>query len=753
MKSQIKHLAILVVSVFYMISVCYTNKTIAQTSLILTSAGKKTNMNTYQGNTQLSKALVGNSDTLKYNEVVKGYNTIFDAAGQDIIAAWFVCPQDLKIKACGIDAGDNVLGARAELKIVMINKDWTEEKLKNTGSENLGYWASSGSTNKIFPFSSDIIASKTWVSNSVGSTNPFGNDLWSDNGMGAPIIPICDQNSKSYQWIEMSLLNNEPVLKKGDVFAVCIKNSELKESNNMFGMMATSETGYGVFKFYANGRTPGDIATSGWWKREYLINVVVAVEITGDASPTISELDILSSTLSKDARAVTAKIVDQNPSGGNTGVGNAYLQYFLNKDTTWKEIAMTKVNGDVYTGNLPGQQAGTKVTYRVKADDVNGNISISNESYSYYIFSPTPGVKSLLVFNGIVSEDINQFPMNSYFVLDESGKVNSWTHDVWSYGSLTLELVNYYTNIFEICGPDNSGENIKYNQAVIRTWLTQSGNHNYSLAGQEWLGAKDGFVDKDFAAGSFEYDILGITHSYNDVTDLNASVKPSRMFAVQNSLLGDDLYKKFLTWGSDSLQYDPYYELNKTENWIDGFDVLSGQQVDMQVETRIVNGAAQKTNLACLTHRTLSNGNKIAFFSFDPIAVNTKSPKANAKYFRFGTTIQAPQVKVLQWFNLITGIEEATSKIPTECKLYQNYPNPFNPETTISYRVQAASQVSIKVYDVLGREVATLVNEYKQAGAHNCKLRIENGELPSGVYYYQMRAGNFVETKKFVFMK
>ncbi len=100
-----------------------------------------------------------------------------------------------------------------------------------------------------------------------------------------------------------------------------------------------------------------------------------------------------------------------------------------------------------------------------------------------------------------------------------------------------------------------------------------------------------------------------------------------------------------------------------------------------------------------------------------------------------------------------TGISLHESEAPNDFKLEQNYPNPFNPETTISYRVQAASKVSLKVYDVLGREVATLVNEYKQAGSHNCKLRIENGVLSSGIYFYRLQSGSYCETKKFVLMK
>lgn len=91
--------------------------------------------------------------------------------------------------------------------------------------------------------------------------------------------------------------------------------------------------------------------------------------------------------------------------------------------------------------------------------------------------------------------------------------------------------------------------------------------------------------------------------------------------------------------------------------------------------------------------------------------------------------------------------------ISSDYFISQNYPNPFNPSTTIGYQLSTPGFVTLKVYDVLGREVATLIDEYKQAGNHNCKLKIENGELPSGIYFYRLQSGSFTETKKLILMK
>jgi hypothetical protein len=88
---------------------------------------------------------------------------------------------------------------------------------------------------------------------------------------------------------------------------------------------------------------------------------------------------------------------------------------------------------------------------------------------------------------------------------------------------------------------------------------------------------------------------------------------------------------------------------------------------------------------------------------------------------------------------------------PTVYNLHDNYPNPFNPSTTISYDLPTDSKVTLKVYDVLGREVATLVDEYKQAGYHEARLNAST--MASGVYLYRLQSGSFTATKKFLLLR
>jgi Secretion system C-terminal sorting domain len=91
------------------------------------------------------------------------------------------------------------------------------------------------------------------------------------------------------------------------------------------------------------------------------------------------------------------------------------------------------------------------------------------------------------------------------------------------------------------------------------------------------------------------------------------------------------------------------------------------------------------------------------------------------------------------------------SGIPKEYSLIQNYPNPFNPATTIQYSVAGRRIVTLKVYDILGREVATLVNKEKNPGVY--EIKFDGSKLSSGVYFYRIQAGNFVQTKKMLLLK
>ncbi|MCX6175021.1 MAG: T9SS type A sorting domain-containing protein [Ignavibacteriales bacterium] len=111
--------------------------------------------------------------------------------------------------------------------------------------------------------------------------------------------------------------------------------------------------------------------------------------------------------------------------------------------------------------------------------------------------------------------------------------------------------------------------------------------------------------------------------------------------------------------------------------------------------------------------------------------------------------------KVVPYVEISENITDVVSNLsmPNEFQLNQNYPNPFNPETVISYQLAKGSFVTLKVYDMIGREIETLVNEYQQSGVYNTRFSVLNSQLPSGIYFYRLTAGSYSLTKKMLLLK
>ena len=108
-------------------------------------------------------------------------------------------------------------------------------------------------------------------------------------------------------------------------------------------------------------------------------------------------------------------------------------------------------------------------------------------------------------------------------------------------------------------------------------------------------------------------------------------------------------------------------------------------------------------------------------------------------------------VVIIDSLNSLVGIVDKNMYIPSQYKMSNCYPNPFNPTTTINYQIPELSNVTLTVYDVLGNEIAKLVNEEKPAGSY--KVKFNAITLPSGIYFYSLQAGSFFETKKMVLLR
>jgi len=145
----------------------------------------------------------------------------------------------------------------------------------------------------------------------------------------------------------------------------------------------------------------------------------------------------------------------------------------------------------------------------------------------------------------------------------------------------------------------------------------------------------------------------------------------------------------------------------------------------------------------------LNSGNKI---------FNERYRKGlETKIIKFNPSNQSElEKKITEDFNYLLGLK--TSEITEtqnlkvdKLQLSQNYPNPFNPVTKIAYSIPVSGIVSIKIFDITGREIKTLVNEFRNAGSN--EIDFDGGGLASGVYYYRLNADNFSETRKMILIK
>ncbi|MFC2135158.1 T9SS type A sorting domain-containing protein, partial [Bacteroidota bacterium] len=133
--------------------------------------------------------------------------------------------------------------------------------------------------------------------------------------------------------------------------------------------------------------------------------------------------------------------------------------------------------------------------------------------------------------------------------------------------------------------------------------------------------------------------------------------------------------------------------------------------------------------------------------------------------YRAGIYLYAPSVGVFEpsvakWIIFLyygkLSTDVSTTTMPNSFQLFQNYPNPFNTNTRISYLLSHGLNVELKVYNLLGNEIATLVNKYQNKGYYYVDFDIsdsEIGQIPSGIYFYKLKAGNFIQSRKMVYVK
>ena len=213
-------------------------------------------------------------------------------------------------------------------------------------------------------------------------------------------------------------------------------------------------------------------------------------------------------------------------------------------------------------------------------------------------------------------------------------------------------------------------------------------------------------------------------------TTISENTANVKSFIFSNTQLGNPLPVELSSFNAVQIASSVLLKW-RTETEVNnfGFDVERAENI---------NGAMQNWNKIGFVPGN-GNSNSPKDYSF------TDNPAIGNKYFyRLKQIDSDGQTE----FSNVISID---LNIPNKFALEQNYPNPFNPTTTITYSIPFDTDVELKIYDVLGKEVATLVKEFKDAGIHS--IEFGASKLSSGVYLYRLQAGTFVQNKKMIVLK
>ncbi len=495
----------------------------------------------------------------------------------------------------------------------------------------------------------------------------------------------------------------------------------------------------------------------------------------------------------------------------STGVANVKIDYSTNNGVNWiNVVSSTPASSGVYAWTVPNTQSSN---CKVLISDVSNALinDQSNAVFSIFNYNTSLTINTSFSFGDVTkssSYKVIGLPGNVNIPLagimtGNPGKSNDW-RAFWDNGS--LPLIEYSAGSTFSFTPGKAFFIISKNQIILNqnvNTVPLASDNTYSISLHNGWNLISNPFDKPT--------------SWSAVQNLNSVTQPIHFF--QNGSYTNPMnfepyngYYFFNTGGLTSLKI-PYNTAGKIQkaNYSDpkelfislscenenksqiavgfspeaqtGLDLLDvfsppsqfcdfvislySEEVEtsykyLQKEYRNEIGEGQQFNV--LVKNNTDKSIELSFKGFDNFIgyeiylVDSSQEKfynlKNTQTININNTINSKS------FTLLIGtidyiLQKQSGVMPTEYYLYQNYPNPFNPATVISYQLPVSSDVTLKVFDVLGNEIATLVDEYKPAGRYETEFRPESGiRYPaSGVYIYQLRSGSFVETKKMILLR
>ncbi len=370
--------------------------------------------------------------------------------------------------------------------------------------------------------------------------------------------------------------------------------------------------------------------------------------------------------------------------------------------------------------------AGQYYYYFVKAVDDQLNESTGTDTIKSRIISMDRGILLVDETNDGDGSLLNPTDQQvDEFYQQILSSFNKTDYDVLSEEAITLAELGAYSTIIWQADDNINFAAAQSAQLAIKDYLSLGGNFIYAgyrpsraLQNNTSAGAK-------YSPGMFFYDYLKI--------DSSLSILNSRFIgAVPYSGTYSVIYVD-----SSKTQISDDYHLKGIEAIFPNSEGTAIYKYETYFDTTINQGKLKGRPVGV---EYLGTDHKSVVLSFPLYYMNFDQAKALIENI------------LINKFNEVTDVNgEISNSVPTGFALMQNYPNPFNPSTVISYQLPVGSHTTLKVYNVLGKEIVTLVDEEKPAGIYEVELNAEG--LSSGVYFYKLQAGNYISVKKMILLK
>ncbi len=385
-------------------------------------------------------------------------------------------------------------------------------------------------------------------------------------------------------------------------------------------------------------------------------------------------------------------------------------------------------NSSIYTDTVyidDIAQRGVYYYYTVKAVDNQLNESEFNTTLRSRVVSMDQGV---LVVDETADGDGSPMHPNDEKVDDFYKQLltsfDKQDYDIIAEGGIGLaDLGAFSTVIWHGNDEEDLTAPFTYRQS-IKEYLDFGGNFLYTGYRPSKAFEQVGGLQGSFTTGDFIYDYLKIDETLTTIFALFNSAEQSEL--GYNNLFIDSV--KTLSSNQYHLKTIENIEPSPSGTAIYNF----GSQFDSTSSQGSLKGKPVGVEY-------IGNDYKTVTISYPLFYMKLNEAKEFMEYL------------LVNKFDEVMSVDNDHLTLPDKFSLSQNYPNPFNPATTIKFSIAASSLVTIKVYDVLGNEIASLVNEEKPAG--NYQVIFDSSNLPSGVYFYQLQADSFVETKKMILLK